>query len=147
VERGVFYMKKKKKPNILWIILIIIFIILAIYKFTTFEKSIFLNIQNESMIIEKYYIYGTHLNISGTINNVETNNIQNVKFILKNSKKENEYDAIYNVNNKNIEIKTSELINEGIYLENLETSKYYIFVRVNYDNGESKRKSRILYNN
>lgn len=133
--------KRKFKKSILWIICLVLFSIILIYQIELKENSIFEGVQSQSVNIEKYFIYGTHLNIKGKIENTDISDIKDVKFILKNKKIENEYNCEYKIDKNNIEIATSSLLNEGIDLEKLNKNKYYIFVKIYYKNDENKMYS------
>ena len=102
-------------------------------------KDIFKMLENEKINIEEYYIYGTHFNINGKLSIIDTSEIKDVKIsFLQNNKKETEYKCIYKVDDKNIEISTSEFINHGIYLEDINYGQYYIFIKIYYNNDTIK---------
>ena len=76
--------------------------------------------------VNKYYVYGNHLNIEGK---VDVPNNFNVSLVLKNLDNEISYDVSYN----NGSFKTSKYINEGIYLDDIPIGDYLIFLKVYND--------------
>lgn len=108
------------------------FIILII--FTSFAKTSILkeeviNLEKTNINIDKYYIYGTHLNLEGTIPNI---NYDEIKLVLKNYTKETEYDLIVNDNY----FLTSYESNKGINIEDIKVKSY--FAIKTKENGETK---------
>lgn len=125
---------KKLKILFIFIILIIIFAT-TFYFYKQKEMKNFLNnIETEKINVDKYYIYGNHLNIKGSINKKFTN-IKNIKLILKSNIEEFEYDIKYE--NKNIfSFSTNDYINSGINLEKLNNNKFYILLKFIYINND-----------
>lgn len=140
--------KKKKKTKlgikILRLFIVILILLIAyvvymmIYKVSSI-KDIFKTVETEEAIVSEYIVYGTHLNIKGSLE-VENSNIEKVSLSLKtiNTKDQQEINMEYETTENGIEFSTSELINEGIYLEELAANTYYLFVKVDYSNGTSK---------
>lgn len=121
-----------KKLKIIFILLIIIFAT-TFYFYKQNEMKDFLNnIEKEKINVDKYYIYGNHLNIEGSINK-QFNNIKSVKLILKSNLEEKEYNIKYDLTN-NFSFYTSEYINDGINLEQLNNNKFYILLKFTYKN-------------
>ncbi len=101
--------------------------------------------------ITKYIVYGTHLNIEGslTVDNLEYDDIDLVLYNkdLKLEKKESpekRFTTIKITPDKEmntVSFKLSELINEGLYLDDITQGKFYLFIRTthkttNYKNEE-----------
>ena len=88
-----------------------------------------LDIEEESIIINKLHIYGTHLNMSGTYNFTDK-----AELVLYNG------DFLtYQINNLNGTFNLSEYVNDGIYLDDIPKGNYYLFLRTKYtENGEDK---------
>ena len=84
---------------------------------------------NNYASITHYAIYGIHLNIQGNIN--IDDEVNDMKLILSNGKKELELPFIYTNNGSNYTFKTSHYINEGIVLDNLPKGEYYLLIKVN----------------
>jgi len=126
------------------ILIIVILIILAfggyiVYVETTKNKIPPLVAEVEKVKIEEYYIYGTTLNMKGSLNveNIEFDEIDLVLYNkdIKIEKKETiekrftTIPIIYIQNKNTINFTLAELINEGLYLDNIEIGKYNIFIR------------------
>ena len=93
----------------------------------------------EKVIIENFLIYGTHLNISGFLDNIQNYNIKEIKIVFSNSlNEEKEYETSYELKNNKIYFKTSEYINKGINLEKIYVEKYSIFLKVIFNDGNAK---------
>lgn len=128
-----------KKFIIIVILIIISFGGYVIYVETTKNKIPPLEVQLEKSEINKYFIYGTVLNIEGklTLENIEFDEMdlvlynQNLKLGKKDTiaKRFTSIPIEYNVNDKMVEFYTSDLINEGIYLDDKEIGEYSIFIR------------------
>lgn len=134
---------KKTKVLIILIILVIIIIFALIVEIVYIynkdkERKMFLNIENQMSYVSSYIVYGTHLNISGVISNIDIENITDVNIVLKtNSKEKISIDTEYKVEDNNIQYTTSNIINNGLNLEDLQENKYYIFLEIKY-NEETK---------
>lgn len=137
-------MNKKRRlrilPLFLFTIVFIVVIIFGLYLYDNQQKrEILLNIENKVAEIYRYYVYGTHFNIECKINDIEASNIEDIKFTLVDiAENEREYNAIYELDGNAINIMTSNLINEGIYLEDIKVGKYFLFLKVKYLNGKAK---------
>lgn len=121
-----------KKLKIIFILLIIIFATTFYFYKQNKMKDFLNNIEKEKINVDKYYIYGNHLNIEGSINK-QFNNIKSVKLILKSNLEEKEYNIKYDLKN-NFNFYTSEYINDGINLEQLNNNKFYILLKFTYEN-------------
>lgn len=137
-------MKKRRKPNF-FAILLFLFILIGIFICISHlhnkeqKRKILSNIEDEVIEVNNYYLYGTHFNLEGIIKGISTTNIKQVKFILVDiSENEKEYNGIYEVNENELKIATSKLINEGIYLEDIEAGKYFLLVKIEYSNNKVK---------
>lgn len=78
---------------------------------------------NDYAIVDKYYIYGTHMNISGSI---DLDNYSDIKLVFKSLDNELSYDLNYSDGKFFI----SSLINDGIYLDNIPIDDYLVFIKV-----------------
>jgi len=125
---------KKLRIAFLFILLIIIFATTFYFYKEKEMKNFLTSIEEEKINVDKYYIYGNHLNIEGSINK-KFSNIKNVKLILKSNLEEIEYDIKYDLkNNSNFYI--SKYINKGINLEQLNNNKFYILLKFIYKNND-----------
>ena len=103
-----------------------------------FKSEIFNDIGSSAAKISEYIVYGTHLNLEGTLN-ISNSSIDNVKLILKS--KDNEDISIltkYTIEDSTLEFTTGENINEGIDLESFNISSYYLLLKIMYSNGQEK---------
>ena len=131
--------KKRIKKNIIKKLLL--FLILLLCGFTivyfynrnkTDEFNEFLStIETNKINVDKYYIYGTHLNIEGSSNEI-LDNFKDIKLILKTRNTETEFNIHYD-NDNNFKFNTSNLLNEGIDLQTLTENDYYILLKVIYE--------------
>lgn len=93
--------------------------------------DLFENVQSELVNVNKYLVYGTHLNIYGKLNLDLTNSkIDEVKLVLKDIQgDELEFIVNYKVDTSSITFNTADKINEGINLEGIPKGKYYILLK------------------
>lgn len=127
---------KKFKVIIIFIFLIILFCSLF-YIYNNKKLNLFLkNIEEEKISVNKYYIYGNHLNIEGSLNK-DFNDIKDIKLILKSNIEEIEYKINYSLDN-GFDFYISQYINDGINLEKLNNNKYYILLKFIYENNDIK---------
>ena len=142
----------KKVFSIIKIIIIVVFIILAIYVFLDTKKiktTVFdVNIDKYASIDELYF-YGTHFNINGYIDD-NINDIKKVELII--SSLDNKYEYKYNLNyhiDDKIYFDTNNYINEGLYLDDLKVNSYRIKIYVESNNRISSYniKNNTIYKN
>ena len=125
----------KKIISLITIIIIIALITSIIYIYNKDqERKIFSNIEQQLADINKYTVYGTHLNLSGSIQNIDLQNIKEVNLIFKiNTNDSTSIKLNYKIENNELFFNTSELINKGIDLEKLEEHQYYLFIEIKYN--------------
>lgn len=134
--------KKYKARKGIFLIIVILVVSYMIYNFV-YKKgkihSIFEEVEEETASVTEYIVYGTHLNINGSLN-IDTSNIQSVSLEMKTSTEEvsKEVALTYTLEENKIEFATSDLINEGIDLEDLDINEYYIFLKVQLPDEEDK---------
>ena len=137
--------KKSVLKLVIGVVLIFVILLIAVVgiyvMYTTISKTkeikdIFEDIEEKEVLVSEYIVYGTHLNIKGNLE-IEVSNIKNVSLELKTAKNENpkEIRLKYNFSDNGIDFSTSELINEGIDLENIAQDTYYLFLKVEYLDG------------
>ncbi len=134
----------KKLIFILIIILIIVGSIFAISKIgkvkneKDHEKEIFESLEIEEANLTEYIVYGTHLNLKGELKGAiqDVNSVNLLLSGLNGEKKNIKVD--YEIAPDKISFCTSNLINEGIDLENLSIDKHYVLLEVSY--GEKNQK-------
>lgn len=86
-------------------------------------KKFLETIEPTKLDINKYYVYGTHLNFESSL--IDEIKSDNLKIILKSKNEEIEYDL--NIDNNSFNL--SNNINEGINLEELNDEVYYILLK------------------
>lgn len=125
------------------IIALVFVLILGIFGFVYYnqmkDRVKPLDIEEEKVEVDKYYIYGTTLNLHGTI---KLKNYQEIKLTLYNGEFK-DYDVIYNDEDNSIIL--SEEINDGLYLDNIEIGNYPMFLKVKYKNLDDKIKDEYIY--
>lgn len=97
-------------------------------------KNLFkdINTQNYAQI-DKWTIYGNHLNISGYIdkNDINDLDIKDLKLsVISIDKEEKEYVLEYEENDEKIAFSLSSNINEGINLDKICEGNYYLFLKI-----------------
>ena len=124
---------------VIFLILAVVYTAILMMEKVKIINSVFENIDEEEALLTEYIVYGTHLNIKGSLN-IGNQNVSDVKLCFKTANEQNikEINLDYTNNNNNIEFSTSDLINEGIYLENLNVDMYYLFIKVTDTEGVSK---------
>jgi N-acetylmuramoyl-L-alanine amidase len=133
----------------IFIIIILIIILMTVYnkileikEINSEEKiiiektnTLFSDIENDYYAhMNKYTIYGNHLNIGGYIdaNHIENIDITDLKLVLTDlDRNEIEYDLNINKTSDSIEFTLSDNINEGIDLEKIYSGEYYLFIKLN----------------
>ena len=122
-------------------LLLIIFTGFVIYDMKVNESYNKIVVENDSIIVDKYYIYGVHLNIEGKFN-MENDTME---LVLYNGKTFLKTNYIYNDG----VIKFSDNVNDGFYLDSLGIGKYYLFLRSSHtdENGTVSYKYYSVQNN
>ena len=122
------------------ILLIIIILIIAIggyfgYKYFFTEKGIpILETEEEKVNVTKYYIYGTHLNIEGSLN-IADSNFEEIYLTLYNGEFKN-VEINYEDDGNLLTFDLSEEVNNGLYLEDFSRGDYYMFIKAIYEDKE-----------
>lgn len=95
-------------------------------------------IEEEKAYVSNYYIYGNHLNIEGSLEIADTN-YDDIYLTLYNDE-DIDIKLKADIEDNKIAFTTSETINEGIYLDNLERNDYYMFIKLSYKQEDSEEK-------
>ena len=95
--------------------------------------------KNNKVAISKYYIYGTNLNMNGSITKINAK-YTDLKLILWRplDGKEKEYEINYSKNVNTVKFNLSDEINNGIYLDNIEKGKYELYLKFTYKKDKEK---------
>lgn len=146
----------KKNPLIskrVTMFIIIIAIIIFIYNVSTNENEETASVNAFSSIneivdeietgtyanINRYIVYGTHFNIEGDMDISEINPIESAKVVAKTaSGKEISIDTEYTHEDDQLSFSTLMEINTGLDLESLNVEDYYILLKVEFSNSETK---------
>ena len=91
-----------------------------------------LNTEEEKVNINSLYIYGTHLNLGGTLVNDD-----NLDLVLYNGEFMN-----YDIKTKDNGFVLSDYINSGLYLEDIPEGKYYAFLRSTNTNENNRVENK-----
>lgn len=133
--------KKKVQQKRRNLLIVALFIILLIYliiqnnkETTTTSASVneiidIIDEENEAEV-SRYIVYGTHLNVEGSID-ISDSNIKDVTVVAKKSTGEEiEIDTSYDYEDGELSFSTLDNINEGLDLETLELNNYYILLKI-----------------
>ena len=127
-----------KKLLVILGFLLLLFTGFLVYDKYFHEEIPILDIEESVVNIDKLYIYGTHLNIEGSYDFLEK-----PELILYNG------DFIsYDLNITSGKFNISNLLNDGIYLDNIPIGKYYLFLRTKFmEEDQESYKYYALKNN
>ena len=93
-------------------------------------------IEEKQAEVSTYVVYGTHLNIEGSID-ITNPEIEDVKIVAKRpSGEEVAVDTTYEYESGNLSFSTLDKINTGLDLESLDVDNYYILLKVISSNGQ-----------
>ena len=122
--------KKRKKHTFKKIILLLIIIMFAYVLFNKLFMMDVLSIVNkEKGEISSYYIYGTHFNLSGSIELKSLDSDSKFNLVLKSSFSEIIIDSDIKEENDMIRFNISDKINNGFNLNSLKREKYYLLLK------------------
>lgn len=99
--------------------------------------------EEEVAVISEYFIYGNHLNIKGSLE-ITNKNYQSIALTLYNGR-DKDIEINTQIEDNKINFNTSEFINEGLYLDDLERGTYYLFLKLTYENPEDKENPLTKY--
>ena len=97
-----------------------------------------IDVEEEKVIVDEYYLYGNHFNLKGNLK-IDNLDYEDIYLILYNGE-EKKYDINVDKKDGSIDISTSNYINDGMFIDNLERGKYYLFLKLSYTNEEDKEK-------
>jgi N-acetylmuramoyl-L-alanine amidase len=126
-----------KSIKIILIILTSILFILFFQYRKPEEVQYYPAVEESFATITKYYIYGQSLNIAGNLNKIVfEDDIRDISLMLVNEQNELNINTTYEINVNGINFKTSDEINNGIYLDDMAIGNYYLVLKINYNNDE-----------
>ena len=104
------------------------------------EQKIFSMIQTKTANITSFYTYGRAFNISGNISGVSKDNFENVKLLVTDGLEyEKEYELKYELKDSVLTFVSSNEINSGLILDNLNGEEYYVLLRLKLNNSIEPR--------
>lgn len=107
------------------------------------DKIKILDVEEEKVNISEYYTYGTYMNMTGSVK-LSKNNFKSIKLTLYNGEFK-DYDINYTEDVNTINFNMSDLLNDGIYLEDINRGTYYMFIKVTYKNEEKEEEDIVKY--
>lgn len=121
------------------LILLILFGGLLFYNSKREKKIPVLEVQDQVISIDELYVYGTHLNLKGSVVDDE-----NLDLVLYNG----DFLAV-NIKIEDNNFTLAKLVNEGLYLEDIPRGDYFLFIRSKHtdDKGNDSYKYYTLKNN
>lgn len=106
------------------------------------RQAIFSKVDKLSSVnVSKYSIYGTHFNIEGTLDIIKISgiNVDYVNLVIKDlNGVETEIKADFDYSDNTLAFSTFDKINDGIDLESLNLTDYYVLLKVTYSNSDIK---------
>lgn len=116
-------------------IIIVVIIFLTLIGYIAYveinkNKIIPLTVEQEQVEITNYIIYGTTLNMEGTLT-VENLSYEEIDLVLHNGKFIS-FPINYTQEGNTINFNLSDLINEGIYLDDIPRDNYNMFIRTSH---------------
>lgn len=137
----------KKIFSIIFILVIIAGIILGLkvcikennvnIKKSEILKDAFADIVDVEIEINKLYTYGKGINLSGVAENINKDNFENVKLVVRDGM---DYEKSYNLDyeldkeNKRLYFSTDNNMNTGIVIDELSEGEYFLFIRIKTNN-------------
>lgn len=130
-------MRRKKKKNtskkLFFLILLIGILIFYCINYLFKDDNILKITEDKQGVISDYYVYGNHLNMTGSINIDSIDNSSEVFLILKSKNKEIKLNSNIDIENNKVSFNLSDKINDGFNLDSLTKGKYYLLLKVEND--------------
>lgn len=101
-------------------------------------EDLFNSLQNREVQVSKFYTYGDTLNVSGSLENISKENLENAKIILTDGVNEFTYDLETKIEDKLLIFETGT-INKCIELDKLDLGQYYVLLRVKLNNSANAK--------
>lgn len=111
------------------------------------ENYLFKDIEYKEASLEKYTVYGTHLNLEIKVDiDEDIENIYTSKLIFKSSNMDIlEYELEYEISDNYIIFNTSDNINTGINLENIDIGEYVVLLCIGTENVKLSKLEKHYY--
>lgn len=102
-------------------------------------STILSDVSSSAAETSEFYVYGQYLHISGSFSVSDSENFSKASLIFYDENKATDsYDLICKNNSGSITFTTSEKINAGIKLDDLDTGKRVILIKVEYKDGKTE---------
>ena len=99
------------------------------------DTKIFAMIQTKTADATSFYTYGKSFNLKGKISNINKDNFESVKLVITNGNDyEKEYNLGYSFEESYLKFTSNEEINNGVVIDELTDSEYYILLRLKLNN-------------
>lgn len=95
-----------------------------------------LDTEEEKALISEYYMYGNHLSLVGSVNNVDTT-YDEIDLVLYNGEFKS-YDIDINKTVNKLDFSFDGEINKGMVLDDVEVGEYPMFIRLRYPDSEKE---------
>ncbi len=152
VKKGRHRKKKNLSHKRIFVLILFILCIILIYNITHSDEKdisaqsfavtdvVFETIEKDNYAeVSTYVVYGTHLNVEGDIELDEEYSVENVEVVAKSiAGEETIIDTEYEIEDEILYFTTIEEINTGLDLEALDVIDYYILLKVEFSNDETK---------
>lgn len=104
------------------------------------DTKIFSMIQTKTADATSFYTYGKSFNLKGEISNINKDNFESVKLVITNGNDyEKEYNLGYSFEESYLQFTSNEEINNGVVIDELTDSEYYILLRLKLNNSIEPR--------
>ena len=111
----------------------------SVYAFSSINEIIDEIETNAYANINRYIVYGTHFNLEGDIEFRVDNSVESAKVVAKTALGEEiSIETEYTYENNQLSFSTLKEINTGLDLESLDVEDYYILLKVQFSNNETK---------
>lgn len=104
-----------------------------------------LETEEEKVSVNKYFVYGNHFNISGSVK-LKDLTYKDIVLTLYNGEFK-DYKINTDLKSNVLSFELSEYINDGIYLDNIEKGTYYLFLKATYVEEEEESYKYYVLNN
>lgn len=104
-----------------------------------------LQVEEEKANITEYHVYGNHLNLTGELE-ITDKDYKDIKLLLYNGDQK-DIDITTSIEEGKIIFTTSDYLNEGIYLDDIQKGTYYTFIKVTYEKEDKEEIKYYILNN
>ena len=104
-----------------------------------YETKVFGELQEKNAQITKFYTYGTHFQITGTVDGISKDNFENAKLVLVDENSEQEFSIQGSIEDNKLNFYSDSTINSGISLEDIPEGNYYLKLRLKLNNSTTPK--------